>query len=149
MFWVPPGLRDSHNSESGKVQDSLWKEIQDTFYYHQHLKKRGGGEDTPGEAVPRDRNPGSWRWVSGSGEGACISGSHLRHPPPTPAPNRLCPDQTPGRQGGVERAEVHAGAAGRGGPAPAPEEIRDPAMLSQKEEIKDPVSRSKETAQER
>lgn len=70
-------------------------------------------------------------------------------PPPHPAPNRLCPDQTPGRQGGVERAEVHAGAAGRGGPAPAPEEIRDPAMLSQKEEIKDPVSRSKETAQER
>ena len=36
-----------------------------------------------------------------------------------------------------------------GGPAPAPEEIRDPAMLSQKEEIKDPVSRSKEIAQEK
>lgn len=65
------------------------------------------------------------------------------------SPHRLCPDQTPGRQGGVERVEVHAGTAGRDGQAPAPEEIRDPAMLSQKEEIKDPVSRSKEIAQER
>ena len=49
----------------------------------------------------------------------------------------------------MEPAEVHTGAAGRGGQAPAPVEIRDPAMLSQKEEIKDPVSRSKEIAQER
>lgn len=49
----------------------------------------------------------------------------------------------------MERVEVHAGTAGRDGLAPVPEEIRDPAMLSQKEEIKDPVSRSKEIAQER
>lgn len=98
-----------------------------------------GGKTHQERPVPRDRNPGSWRWVPGSG-GACISRSH---PHTGSAQIRPCGGRV------AERVEVHAGTAGEDGQAPAPEEIRDPAMLSQKEEIKDPVSRSKEIAQER